>query len=349
FCVQNNQTALSTPVGDQSAVRVFADKAAGYGVPGVTLDGTDPEAIAGAFGWAAERARAGKGPTLIETVAMRMCGHAHHDDMLYLGRDPHLGWDYPPAGDGYANRELYDYWSTRDPIALYAAKLEAEGFVASADVDRFRKEAETLVEAEARAIVDAPWPDGSQAGVGVFANERPRVRVEVLDPAVRLIAGPSESAAGVAPAFSGLEAVRRGSVEPAPAFDAKGRTFLEGVMLGVGDALRSDPRVFVYGEDVGGNYGNAFLLLKPLLKEFGDRILNSPLGESGVLGVCVGAAVAGQRPIGEMQFNDFVATGFNQLVNNAAKLRYRFGLDVAMVVRMPWGGLRHAGPYHSQN
>src|SRR4029077_187573 len=63
FCVQNNQTALSTPVSDQSAVRVFADKAAGYGVPGVRIDGTDPEAIAGAFGWAAERARAGHGPT----------------------------------------------------------------------------------------------------------------------------------------------------------------------------------------------------------------------------------------------------------------------------------------------
>jgi 2-oxoisovalerate dehydrogenase E1 component beta subunit len=68
-----------------------------------------------------------------------------------------------------------------------------------------------------------------------------------------------------------------------------------------------------------------------------------------VLGVCVGAALAGQRPIGEMQFNDFVATGFNQLVNNAAKLRYRWGASLPMVVRMPWGGLRHAGPYHSQN
>jgi 2-oxoisovalerate dehydrogenase E1 component beta subunit len=107
--------------------------------------------------------------------------------------------------------------------------------------------------------------------------------------------------------------------------------------------------VFVYGEDVGGRYGNAFLLLRPLLKEFGDRIINSPLAESGVLGVCVGAALGGQRPIGEMQFNDFVASGFNQLVNNAAKIRYRWGGSVPMVVRMPWGGLRHAGPYHSQN
>src|SRR5205085_2345165 len=132
-------------------------------------------------------------------------------------------------------------------------------------------------------------------------------------------------------------------------FDPKGRTLLDAVMLGVADALRADPRVFVYGEDVGGRYGNAFLLLRPLLKEFGERLINSPLAEGAVLGVCVGAALAGQRPIGELQFNDFVATGFNQLVNSAAKIRYRWGGAVPMVVRMPWGGLRHAGPYHSQN
>ena len=136
-----------------------------------------------------------------------------------------------------------------------------------------------------------------------------------------------------------------GRLEDRRAFDASRCAGTDGV----GDALRADPRVFVYGEDVGGNYGNVFLLLRPLLKEFGDRIINSPLAEGAVLGVCVGAALAGQRPIGEMQFNDFVATGFNQLVNNAAKIRYRWGGDVPMVVRMPWGGLRHAGPYHSQN
>jgi 2-oxoisovalerate dehydrogenase E1 component len=347
FCIQNNQTALSTPVADQSAVRTFAEKASGYGVPGLTIDGTDPEAIAGAFGWAAERARAGLGPALIELVAMRLCGHAHHDDMLYLGRDPQASWEIPPlAAPGYANRELYEYWAGRDPIALYAARLAGDGILEPGDLDRFKREAEALVETEARAIIDAPWPEPAQAGIGVFANEKPRVHVEVLDPAIRLTAEHAETNGS---AISASSAVFSGRVEEAPAFDPKGRTFLDAVMLGVGDALRADPRVFVYGEDVGGQYGNAFLLLRPLLKEFGDRLVNSPIAESAVLGVCVGAALAGQRPIGEMQFNDFVATGFNQLVNNAAKNRYRWGGGTPMVVRMPWGGLRHAGPYHSQN
>ncbi len=225
-------------------------------------------------------------------------------------------------------------WSRRDPIATYAAKLDTLGILGPGELDRLKREAERQVDEQARAVIDAPWPQGSDAGVGVFADEAPRVRVEVLDPDVRL---------------RRRETGEPLAVEHAPAFDAKGKTFLEAVMLGIGDALRQDSRVFVYGEDVGGHYGNAFLLLRPLLKEFGDRIINSPLAEGAVLGVCVGAALAGQRPIGEIQFNDFVATGFNQLVNNAAKIRYRWGGSVPMVVRMPWGGLRHAGPYHSQN
>lgn len=336
FCLQNNQTALSTPVPDQSAVRVFADKAAGYGIPGLTIDGTDPEAVMTAFTWAADRARNGQGPTLIELVAMRMCGHAHHDDMLYLGKEPSLGWEYPPlTQQGYANPELYAFWRERDPIARYAQRLVGRGLLTPTGLDRLKADAEALVEAEAQAVIGAPWPDPARVTVGVFRDDPvDRRRVEVLDPAVRRDRQPS-----VAPL----------TVEVAPPFDKKGATLLEAVMLGVGDALAADPRTFVFGEDCGGQYGNAFLLLRPLLKDYGDRILNAPLAESAVLGACVGAALAGLRPIGEIQFNDFVATGFNQLVNNAAKIRYRWGGEVPMVVRMPWGGLRHAGPYHSQN
>ena len=336
FCIENNQTALSTPIREQSAVRSFSDKAVGYGIPGITLDGNDPDAIAAAFTWAADRARDGHGPTLIELVTMRMCGHAHHDDMLYLGKEPAVGWDYPQvSGDtAYVDHELYDYWCAKDPIATYAERLQAEGVIRADDLQEYKREAEELVETETRAIVAAPWPSPSAAGVGVLANEPPRVRVEPLEPSVR----------GRLELDPPLPAV-----DPGAPFDRTGKTFLDAIALGIRDALQADPRVFVYGEDVGGEYGNAFLLLRPLLAEFRDRIINSPLAEGGVLGVCVGAALAGQRPIGELQFNDFVATGFNQLVNNAAKIRYRWAGEVPMVVRMPWGGLRHAGPYHSQN
>jgi 2-oxoisovalerate dehydrogenase E1 component beta subunit len=265
-----------------------------------------------------------------------MCGHAHHDDMLYLGKEPQPGWEYPrvAADTAYVDVELYDYWRLKDPIATYAGRLTREGVVRAEDLKEFRRQAEELVDSEARAIVAAPWPAPSAAGDGVLADEPARVRVEPLEPARR------EGLALDPP----LPPVDSGSP-----FDKAGKTFLEAIALGIRDTLRADPGVFVYGEDVGGEYGNAFLLLRPLLGEFRDRIINSPLAEGGVLGVCVGAALAGQRPIGELQFNDFVATGFNQLVNNAAKIRYRWGGSVPMVVRMPWGGVRHAGPYHSQN
>jgi 2-oxoisovalerate dehydrogenase E1 component len=336
FCIENNQTALSTPVSAQSAVRVFADKAVAYGIPGITIDGTDPDEIAATFTWAADRAREGLGPTLIEVVAMRMCGHAHHDDMLYLGKEPVLSWDYPRLAEhgAYADTELYAFWAERDPITTYAVRLEDEGLIAPGDLQRIQNETRDLVEACAQQVVDAPWPAAESAGTGVFAGELPRVHVELLDPEVRRT---TDFDPPLPPLNPGLP------------FDRSGQTFLEAVAAGIADALKSDPRVFVFGEDVGGKYGNAFLLLRPLLREYGDRIIDSPLAEGAVLGVCIGAALAGQRPIGEMQFNDFVATGFNQLVNNAAKIRYRWGGSVPMVIRMPWGGLRHAGPYHSQN
>jgi len=335
FGVENNQTALSTPVSEQSAARVFADKAAGYGIPGITIDGTDPDAVAAAFAWAAERARRGEGPALVELVCMRMCGHAHHDDMLYLGHDPKPSWSYPaPSEAGYVDREAYAFWAARDPIPTYAARLEREGLLRAGELADLQREAEEIVEREARAVVEAPWPEGDAAGAGVVAGEPTRVRIEALDPARRGPARPTEESL---------------PLEPGNPFDPAGKTFLEAVMLGVRDALAGDSRVFVFGEDVGGKYGNAFLLLRPLLEEFGDRILNSPLSEGAVIGACVGAALAGLRPVGEIQFNDFVAAGFNQVVNNAAKIRYRWGGEVPMVLRMPWGGLRHAGPFHSQN
>src|SRR4029453_13112353 len=157
----------------------------GYGIPGVTIDGTDPDEIAATFAWAVERAREGQGPTLIELVSMRIGGTAHHDDMLYLGKDAPASWTYPALTDqGYADRELHAFWSAKDPIPIYAARLEAENLIGSNHLAALKREAEDLVEAQAQLVIAAPWPVPSDAGTDVLSDESPRVRIEVLDPDV---------------------------------------------------------------------------------------------------------------------------------------------------------------------
>ena len=113
---------------------------------------------------------------------MRMCGHAHHDDMLYLGKDPQVSWGYPPMSEqGYANADAYAFWSQRDPIVRYTARLEAEGIIEPGHAAAMKQEIEALVEREAQAVIAAPWPEAPEAGRGVLADETPRVRVDVLD------------------------------------------------------------------------------------------------------------------------------------------------------------------------
>ena len=169
---------------DQSAVRVFADKAAGYGIPGLTIDGTDPDAIAAAFAWAADRARAGQGPALIELVAMRMCGHAHHDDMLYLGKDPQPSWDYPPlTPQGYADPELYEFWRARDPIPAYAKRLESRGLLKRGDLARLEARGRRDGRGrgagrDCRAVAGARDRDARRDRE---RSGRSRARVEILD------------------------------------------------------------------------------------------------------------------------------------------------------------------------
>lgn len=323
FCIQNNQTALSTPVHQQSAARNFGDKALGYGLPHLTIDGTDAEEIAAAFTWAAEIARSGQGPVLLELVSMRMCGHAHHDDMLYLGHDPAPSFELPkPSTGGYVDVEKYQLWAARDPLKCYADKLINEKLCTAMDVENMKTAALERCQLAIEAIKKRSWPN-LKDGTDVFSQPLtlPSHRYQK----------------------SGL------SIETAPPFSPQGITYLEGIWRGLAEAMRRYPEAYVLGEDVGAPYGNAFMLLKPLLKDFQSRLLNTPIAENAIIGACVGMAIQGLRPIGEMQFNDFVASGFNQLVNNAAKLFYRTGQKVPMVMRMPWGGLRRAGPFHSQD
>ena len=126
-------------------------------------------------------------------------------------------------------------------------------------------------------------------------------------------------------------------------------TYLEAISDALRTEMRRDESVFCLGEDIGA-FGGAFKVTAGFQEEFGpDRVLDTPLAENLIIGAAVGAAVEGMRPVCEMQFADFIACGFDQLVNVAAKLHYRQGVAVPMVVRLPSGGGFSGGPFHSQN
>lgn len=126
-------------------------------------------------------------------------------------------------------------------------------------------------------------------------------------------------------------------------------TYLEAIRQGIWEEMERDSSVFVLGEDVG-IYGGAFKVTEGMLERFGeDRVVDTPISESAIVGAAIGAALMGMRPIAEMQFADFISCAFDQITNFAAKCRYRWSAGVPMVIRGPSGGGIHGGPYHSQN
>ncbi|MGE3165762.1 MAG: alpha-ketoacid dehydrogenase subunit beta [Planctomycetota bacterium] len=124
--------------------------------------------------------------------------------------------------------------------------------------------------------------------------------------------------------------------------------YIDAISRALRDELRSDPSVLLMGQDIAA-YGGAFKITRGFLDEFGDsRIMNTPIAESGTIGIAVGAALLGQRPVVEMQFADFISCGYNQVVNVAAKMYYRTQHAVPLVIRLPAGGGVGAGAFHSQ-
>ncbi|MEO7677090.1 MAG: transketolase C-terminal domain-containing protein, partial [Verrucomicrobiota bacterium] len=125
-------------------------------------------------------------------------------------------------------------------------------------------------------------------------------------------------------------------------------TYLEAIREAQAKALADDPRVFIYGQDVGA-FGGAFKATKNLAKEFPGRVIDAPISEDAIIGSAVGAAIEGMRPIIEMQFADFSTVGLNQIINNAATLFWRTNVSCPITIRLPSGGTSGSGPFHSQN
>ncbi len=125
-------------------------------------------------------------------------------------------------------------------------------------------------------------------------------------------------------------------------------TYLEAIREAQAKALADDPRVFIYGQDVGA-FGGAFKATKNLAREFPGRVMDAPISEDAIIGAAIGAAIEGMRPIIEMQYADFSTVGFNQIVNHAATLYWRTQVPCPITIRLPSGGTKGSGPFHSQS
>jgi 2-oxoisovalerate dehydrogenase E1 component len=308
--IENNRYAFSTPADQQYAARRLSDRGIGYGVAAETVDGNDPDAMAAALGRAVERARAGAGPTLLEAMLGRMRGHSEGDDSLKV---------VPQA-------ELAEYRAA-DPVPAYARQLAADGVLDAAAAGRLEARIGELVErAITHAIAAAP-PSAELALRPVFAP-----------PGAAAVAAPPRRAAPL-PDRQAREA-RDGANREI--------TYVDAINLALREEMERDESVLVMGQDIGAFEG-AFRTTRGLHARWPRRVLDTPIAESGTIGIAIGAAVLGFRPVVEMQFADFISCGFNQLVNVAAKLYYRWQVPCPIVVRLPSGGGVGAGPFHSQN
>ncbi len=299
--IENNRYAFSTPIDEQYAAERLVDRAQGYGMAGERVDGNDPDVVAAAFGRAAQRARSGEGPTLIEAMVGRMRGHAEGDDSLKV----------------VPKDELQRYLD-EDPVPDYDQRLVGELAMDDEWRSRLLERVKLLVEDAVDYGFDQALPEPTVA------------RREALMP------------------VSSTDFVRVPPFEADPP-DTEGHVnYVEGVQRAMEDAMEADDSVILMGQDIAAFEG-AFRVTKGLHERWPNRVRNTPISESGTLGLAAGAALMGFRPVVEMQFADFVSCGFNQIVNVIAKFYYRWQVPCPVVVRLPSGGGVGAGAYHSQN
>jgi 2-oxoisovalerate dehydrogenase E1 component len=256
--VENNRNAFSTPTSLQYACRQLSDRGPGYGVAAETVDGNDPDAMAEAIDRAVGRARAGEGPTLIEAMLGRMRGHSEGDDSLKV---------VPPD-------ELEVYLAA-DPVPAYASRLEAEGVLDAAVRERLEAWTRALVEEALGRALDAAPPRPETAARPVFAPVAG--------------GGPAAEAAGAdepAAAPGGGEAAPPG---PAPAaaagaFASRETTYVDAVNRALLEEMERDPSVVLMGQDIG-VFEGAFRTTRTLHSRWPDRVLDTPIAESGTIGI----------------------------------------------------------------
>ncbi len=296
---ENNGWSEYTSTKSTFKIDRIAQRANGYGIPGFTIDGTDPQIVREMVRQAADRAREGGGPVLIECRVPRLWGHYNRDIEHYR-----------PKVDRNEAR-------TRDPIISFSNKLIAAGELSNDVLNELIASVKSEMDRVQEAVLDAPPPDVKDARQNVWAT-------------------------------NGLALPTTDTPLPKT---TRSVSYIQAVNEALSRELATRPEVVVYGEDVGQS-GGIFGASRGLQKAFGaDRVFDTPISESAILGSAVGAALTGMKPIVEIMWADFMLVALDQIINQAANVRYLTGgrSGAPIVVRTQQGATPGSCAQHSQS
>jgi 2-oxoisovalerate dehydrogenase E1 component len=294
FIIENNGYGLSTPVSEQYRCEQLVQRAAGYGMRGMRINGNNLLEVYHAVREAKQHALQEKQPVLIEAMTFRMRGHEE------------------ASGTKYVPGALLEEWATQDPIQHFEHFLTYLELLDETRIAQIRESLKQEIDHDLHVALAAP-----AHAVDITAGLE-----DVYAPAPM----------PVAPAGGGSE-IR----------------FINAISDALLQGMELYPDMVLMGQDIA-EYGGAFKITEGLVGLYGkERVRNTPLCESAIIGAGLGLSLMGMRSMVEMQFADFVSCGFNQIVNNLAKIHYRWGQPANVVIRLPAGGGVGAGPFHSQS
>ena len=295
FLIENNGYGLSTPSKEQFKCKKLSDKAIGYGIKGLTIDGNDVLEVYKTITNIAKELRNGSGPVIVEALTFRMRGHEE------------------ASGTDYIPKSLFDKWSKKDPILSFKKYLKTKKILNKKEQEKIDKKIAEKIDPSFEYAFNSNEPESDET------NELNDV-FKVYE-------------------FKKIDS-SNSKVE---------KRYVDAISETLNTIMQKDKKTIIMGQDIS-EYGGVFKITKDFLENFGaDRVRNTPIIESGILGASIGLALEGYKPIVEMQFADFVSCGFNQITNNIAKTYYRWNESLNITIRMPYGGGMAAGPFHSQS
>ncbi|CAN5139898.1 dehydrogenase E1 component subunit alpha/beta [soil metagenome] len=322
FICANNLYAISVPYAKQTASPTIAQKADAYGMPGVRVDGMDVLAMYQVTKEALDRARRGDGPTLIEAMTYRYGAHATADDARR-----------------YRSAEEETSWRERDPIDRFRRFLEKQGRWDEQVGEKVAMEVADQVEAAITDIEARSLPSRDDT----IRHAYQRIPPSLIEQLYRAQDANKETRTEFRP-----DEIWQRETETEPGGPTESMTMADAINAALREALEADNQAIILGEDVGIS-GGVFRITDSLQESFGeDRVIDTPLNESGIVGTAIGMAMAGARPVAEIQFDGFVYPAFDQIVSHLGRFRYRTrgNLPVPVVVRFPSGAGIGAHEHH---